>query len=334
MVKVDDVQVTPIGRASSGNALTRLLQLLHRRDYRFVTPTPASHAIVIARDMVGDARTLRDVLGWSREFRRDQIDGDVFTLLEGAGSLTALGQDVWRSAIRVSSLRGHLFIHSAYPTEAADAVFFGPDTYRFADAIVAELARRPLAPAATILDIGTGSGAGAIVAAAACADAAITMTDINPKALEYAKINAAFGGIAAQPVLGCDLSGVAGKMDLIMANPPYIVDPAGRAYRDGGQDHGSAVALTMTAMALARLAPGGRFLLYTGSAIVNGQDRLRAKLENLGADVQCTVDYREIDPDVFGEELANAAYFDVDRIAAVVAIFTAPGGDAAASEAT
>jgi hypothetical protein len=36
----------------------------------------------------------------------------------------------------------------------------------------------------------------------------------------------------------------------------------------------------------------------------------------------CTLDYREIDPDVFGEELSKPIYADVERIAVVGAVIT------------
>ena len=49
--------------------------------------------------------------------------------------------DGWRSALRVSSLGDQLYFHSAYPTCEPNAVFFGPDTYRFLRALQAELAR-------------------------------------------------------------------------------------------------------------------------------------------------------------------------------------------------
>ena len=51
-------------------------------------------------------------------------------------------------AVRASSysvfpaLNGGPFMHSACPTTARDAVFFGPDTHKFADAINAWLANR------------------------------------------------------------------------------------------------------------------------------------------------------------------------------------------------
>ena len=72
------------------------------------------------------------------------------------------------------------------------------------------------------------------------------------------------------------------------------------------------------AAAPARLAPGGTLLLYTGAAVVNGTDPFRAAVADRlsGRGVGWT--YRELDPDVFGEELMGGAYGDADRIAAVV----------------
>jgi len=52
-------------------------------------------------------------------------------------------------------------------------------------------------------------------------------------------------------------------------------------------------------MALARLAPGGTLLLYTGVAIVEGNDPFRQSVaERLEGSAQIW-GYREIDPDVF-----------------------------------
>jgi hypothetical protein len=104
-------------------------------------------------------------------------------------------------------------------------------------------------------------------------------------------------------------------VDCIVANPPYIADAAHRAYRDGGAMHGAEVSLAWARIAAERLPSGGAFLLYTGSAIVNGEDRLKAMLHETlrGFDVG----YRELDSDVFGEELEREDYADVERIAAV-----------------
>ncbi|WP_141119835.1 methyltransferase, partial [Mycobacterium avium] len=75
-----------------------------------------------------------------------------------------------------------LLAHSAFPTEAADAVFFGPDTYRFAS-VIEESLRQRFAPIRRAVDIGCGSGAGALLVARARPDAEVLAVDINPKAL-------------------------------------------------------------------------------------------------------------------------------------------------------
>jgi methylase of polypeptide subunit release factors len=134
----------------------------------------------------------------------------------------------------------------------------------------------------------------------------------------------AAAGVNAALVQSNGLEQVEGRFDLAVINPPYIVDPEGPAYRDGGGNHGAQVALELSAEAIERLNPGGRLILYTGSPIIAGKDRLRATLAQLAADHGASLAYREIDPDVFGEELARPAYREVDRIALVAAVITAP----------
>lgn len=321
--------------------LLALLRHLKASGYRFVTPTPATHARVIARPDRREARTPADMLGWSLPFRAGAIDPAIVQLLDSAGAVQwldsagavrwldsagALAADgAWRRAtVRVSTLHDQLFLHSAYPTDDPDAVFFGPDSYRFADLIRAQLAARPPAIGARVVDIGTGSGVGAIVAARACPRARVTMTDINPRALRLAALNARSAGVTAEAIRCSGLDGVDGEIDVAMANPPYIVDPASRAYRDGGDMHGGRLSLEMTRAALDRLAPGGRMILYTGSAIVAGHDALGTALAEDAAARGFAIAYRELDPDVFGEELDMAPYADVDRIALVAAIIDRP----------
>jgi methylase of polypeptide subunit release factors len=294
-------------------ALTALLKLLEARGYRFVTPTPATHARVVARPDRQAAKSIEDVLGWSLSFAPELLDGELLQLLRDAEAVEACEAGL-RATIRVSSLKDQLYLHSAYPTDAADSVFFGPDSYRFADLIEAELG----AGVGHIVDIGTGAGVGAIVAGRLQPKARVTMTDINPRALRLAAINARAAGVAAQALLGCDLEHVEDPVDVVLANPPYIIDGSERAYRDGGGMLGAQVALDMARMGMAKLVPGGRMILYTGSAIVNGHDALCDALGALGA----TLSYREIDPDIFGEELEKAAYAQVDRIALIAAILT------------
>ena len=129
-------------------------------------------------------------------------------------------------------------------------------------------------------------------------------------------VTAAAGSDAA--VVSSDvLAGVSCAIDLVVANPPYLVDPQRRLYRDGGGALGGALSLRIAAEALARLEPGGRLILYTASAIIAGHDALRAELEALLTAHSATWTYRELDPDVFGDELDREAYAAVDRLAVV-----------------
>ncbi|GLV23066.1 hypothetical protein TomMM35A_29080 [Sphingobium sp. TomMM35A] len=304
------------GRAA---ALLDLLALLKARGYHFITPTPATHARLIERAPLRRAHDLRDVFGWSLPFDADLLEPELLHILDRARALEQHG-DGLKSRFRVSSLGPDLLLHSAYPTDDQDAIFFGPDSYRFARLISDELSRCPQRDGARLVDMGTGAGVGGIVAAHHCPRVEIIMTDVNPAALRLARINAQAAGVDARFCEAGDLSPIGGTFDLLLANPPYIVDSAGRAYRDGGGMHGAEISLTMARQAVPRLADDGRFILYTGSAIVGGNDELKVRLASLAQEHDCLLRYAEIDPDVFGEELENPAYADVERIALISAV--------------
>lgn len=329
VLEEDDCPQHAAADASVGDAqdavLLDLLHLLKRRDYHFITPTPATHGRVLGRAAHRRAQDLRDVFGWSLRFDASLLDPELFDILDRADGIERHG-DGLKSRYRVSSLGPDLLLHSAYPTDGQDAIFFGPDSYRFARLIGAELSRCPQRDGARLVDMGTGAGVGGIVAAHLCPRVDIIMTDVNPSALRLARINAQAAGVKARFCEAGDLSPVGGMFDLLLANPPYIVDSAGRAYRDGGGMHGGEVSLTMARQAVPRLTAGGRFILYTGSAIVGGSDELKNRLADLSEEHGCALRYSEIDPDVFGEELENPAYADVERIALIAAVIERPAG--------
>lgn len=313
----------PIVRNGVNAALMRLAEAVRDTGYAFVTPTPATHARVLGRDAAAWAGTLRDVFGWSRRFRPEILPPGLFALMQEAGVLDPV-DDGWRSRVRLSTLSGMLFLHSAYPTTQPDSVFFGPDTYRFVNAIEAYLRGRADAPR-RVLDLCCGAGPGAIALAAAAPRAEVIGADINETALRLARINAALAGVAAQFRASDLLAGVEGAFDLIVANPPYLNDPAERAYRHGGGPLGAGLSSRILDAALDRLTPGGSLLLYTGAAIVSGQDPFHiAAAERLRAS-GCVWRYQELDPDVFGEELSEPAYATADRIAAILLTATKPG---------
>jgi methylase of polypeptide subunit release factors len=307
-------------------ALVELGNALRRLRYRFITPTPATHALVNARPENQAARDLYDVLGWSRPFAPDDpavLPPPLRTLLADAGMLLVdeAGGSA-RSALRVSTIDQAdgdplLFFHSAFPTIAADDVFFGPDSYRFLRQLAATVPSLEIAPKRCV-DIGCGAGVGAVLLARLLPAATVHAVDINPAALTMTTVNAALAGVVNVVPQHSDLlSALDGSFDLIIANPPYLVDVHERRYRHGGGALGGALSLAIVDAAIARLAPGGTLLLYTASAIVRGIDALHdaagARLDQAGL----TWRYEEIDPDVFSDELNQPAYAHADRIAAV-----------------
>jgi hypothetical protein len=302
-------------------ALVELLGRLDVLGYDFVTPTPATHERVVRRWENEEAQSLRDVFGWSLAFGDGLVPADLLALLE-RGEALSLKEGRYRSRLRVSRVDDLLFLHDAYPTDRPDSVFLGPDTYRFIRFVKAGLARSD--GAGRMVDMGAGAGVGGIVAARLLPGASVALVDANPEALRLARINAAAAGVAVGIVQGDALDDVPGAIDLVIANPPFIMDEGGPAYRDGGAMLGARLSLDWALAAARRLAPGGRMLLYTGSAIAAGRDALREALERELAPLGCGLSYEEIDPDIFGEQLDLPPYRNVERIAAVGAIVSRP----------
>ena len=293
------------------DALVDVGRMLRAAGYAFVTVTPETHRRVNAH-APPRARTLRDVFGWSRPFAATLLPPAMLARLRDANAV-AEADDALRSTVRFSSLGAHLFAHSAYPTRDADAVFFGPDTYRFC----AWIGRRRLR-ARRAVDVGCGSGAGGIVLGPLAER--VVLADVNDAALDFARVNTRLAGVDDVDIVKSDvLASVEGDIDLVIANPPYMKDDLARAYRDGGGALGERLSVRIVEESLSRLAKGGTLLLYTGAAIVDGRDgffeSVRPLLERASA--RATFRYEEIDPDVFGEELDVPAYAAVDRIAAV-----------------
>jgi methylase of polypeptide subunit release factors len=301
-------------------ALLDLLAVLERTGYDFVPVTPATHARVVARPDKQQAGNVRDVFGWSLPFAPAVLPAEMLEPLDRAGLVQAEG-GLLKSRIRVGRLHEQLIVHSAYPTIEEDAVFFSPDTLRFADFVRDELLH--VANVKRLVDIGAGAGSGAISAAAVLPGARLTLCDINPLALRIARINAHHSGLEVETVEG-GLEAVRGDFDVAIANPPFMVDEDGRTYRDGGEMHGGRVSVDWAVAAAKRLSPGGRLILYTGSAIVEGRDQVRAALEREVEALGCSLRYRELDPDIYGEELEKSSYADVERIAAVGAVVERP----------
>jgi methyltransferase family protein len=307
--------------SQQNTALMQLVRVLKDLGYRFTAITPASHDRVNGRPGNEWAFNLEGIFGWSRPFQASAIPKEAFELMRVA-EVVAPHENGWRSLIRVSTLNNLFFLHSAYPTLEANAVFFGPDTYRFVSAIEHHLAMSS-ASVHRAVDIGCGAGPGAITLASHFPQAEVLAGDINVSALHLTAINAHLAGARVRPCYSDLLHNIKGMFDFIVANPPYLIDPAQRTYRHGGGQLGSGMSLDIIDAALPRLSPGGTLLLYTGTVIVNGIDRFCLAVEQKLCNVDAQWRYAEIDPDVFGEELSSEIYRDADRIAALTLTVTA-----------
>lgn len=130
--------------------------------------------------------------------------------------------------------------------------------------VLVEEALSRAAPAARILDVGTGSGAIAVALAHELQEARVTAVDISAEALAVAGQNARDNSVEERIILvRADLQALPeGEFDLVVANPPYIAEgelaelmPEVRDYEPqlalaGGTDGLDAY------RALARQAPG------------------------------------------------------------------------------
>jgi SAM-dependent methyltransferase len=119
---------------------------------------------------------------------------------------------------------------------------------------------------ATVLDLCTGSGVLAIFAADKASR--VIGTDINPRALEFASLNAHLNGVGDKIDwrLGDLFSPVRDmQFDVILANPPFEPTPKGWAnylHSDGGED-GLAVVRQIAAQISDHLSPSGSFQMIT-----------------------------------------------------------------------
>jgi methylase of polypeptide subunit release factors len=297
---------------------------LREQGYHFVVPTPLTCQRLLARPL-SSGNLFVDVFGWNRPFDMALLPLSYVSLLMGGEIGVQEPDGLYRSRVRFSSLGGMLFAHSGFPTTESDAVFFGPDTYRFARAIRWLGDSQPSFSPRTIIDIGAGSGAGGLFSSELFPNARrIILSDINRRALEFSAVNAALNNVDAAEARHSDiLEDIDIDADLIISNPPYLVDAGQRAYRHGGGTWGIDLAVRIATQALDRLTDEGCLMLYTGTPVVTGRDKFLDAIRPVLEKRTRRYRYDEIDPDVFSEELQNPPYDEADRIATVMLFVTA-----------
>jgi len=298
------------------NALVALGRYLREHDYRFITVTPSTHRRINRRPGNERALDLRGVFGWSRPFAAADVAPELLDLMHEAGIVEPDGA-LLRSTLRASSLGELLVFHSAYPTDDDDAVFFGPDTYRFVGTMGRAFPWLGSGPVRA-LDIGCGGGAGALAIARHFPHAEVIGADINTRALALTVVNARLAELPNLHACHSNLfDSLDGDFDLIVSNPPYVLDPSELPYRHGGGMRGAELSVRIVKESLGRLRRGGNLMLYTGVAITGAQDEF---LEAIQPELEARCDhwsYEELDPDIFGGQLGEPGYEEAERIAAV-----------------
>jgi carbamoyltransferase len=201
------------------------------------------------------------------------LSSELLEQLLNRGLLVKSKNGIVASTVSIYPCRGCYFVtdHHFRPPSVRPrtaprqpVMHFGNDTY-----ILGYVAPKP-PPGSRVLDLCTGSGAHAILAAAHTPGSRVTGVDLNPRAIKFAKLNAAINGVSSR----CDfrygslyepLSVSADgdepeRFDLIVANPPFNPSPReGKARvlcQDGGPAGDEIVGSLLSGL-VERLKPNG-----------------------------------------------------------------------------
>jgi release factor glutamine methyltransferase len=154
------------------------------------------------------------------------------------------------------------------------------------EALVAAAVERIGVRAALVADVGTGSGAVALAIAAKAPRARIWATDTSPAAVALARANVVLHGLGARisVVHGDLLEGVPPKLDLVVANLPYLAEhlrpqrpelagePPGAVFGEGdGLNHYR----RLVAACRTTLRPDGLLLIQLHGQVVSSEAEAR-----------------------------------------------------------
>ena len=246
-------------------------------------------------------RLLRHVLGWDR--------ADLIT--RGSEAVPLPAAELFREAIRQRARRRPLQHLTGIQAFWRHEFLVTPDVLipRPETELLVEEALRLLrdVPSPVVVDVGTGSGCIALSLAAERPDARVHATDVSAAALRIARANARRLHLESRVRLHegdllDPLAPLAGTIDLVVSNPPYVTPDATPGLAPEVRDHEPRAALVpaegvgplyarLFRQAASVLRPGGPVVVELGQ----GQD---GEVARLAAEAGLTV--TAVRPDLQG----------------------------------
>ena len=268
----------------------------------------------------------------SRQQVRDILPEWVVDDCRNAGLLTE-DENSFRSFFRVDPVGWTLLVSDS---PAAGPV--GRDIVSGNNPFAARLLNlTPRRPVENALDAFCGGGVQALHLAKHCER--VSATELNPRAIRFAELNAGLNGIEKIRWLRGDrLAPVAGRQfDLIVANPPFFIGPnLAHLYSDNEMQL-DAFCRDVVKQCATHLKPGGRLFCLAEWVELEGEawrDRLCGWFEGAGCDAWVLTTYRclpdryaqlrlleAIDPDEPASQTALKERVDYLRAAGVTGIF-------------
>jgi SAM-dependent methyltransferase len=159
-------------------------------------------------------------------------------------------------------------------------------------------------PARSMLDLGCGCGFHALVAARHSHQ--VVATDINPRAVEFARFNASLNGLTnIECVTGNLFEPVVDRIfDLILSNPPFFILPTRHLIYCGNPMELDHFCRLIVKQAPRYLSEGGFLQMMCEWVEVRGQawrERLSEWFEGTGCDAWAIKNYT-VEPDRYGEQ--------------------------------
>ena len=156
---------------------------------------------------------------------------------------------------------------------------------------------------AATLDLGTGSGVIGLLAAAN--SDTVVASDLNPRAIEFARFNATLNGVAnMETVLGDRFEPVSGRtFDLILANPPFFITPRNDFLFCQNPLELDGLCRRLVKEAPGHLNEGGYFEMLCEWAEIDGQpwqERIAEWMEATGCDMWILHAGKQV-PDIYAE---------------------------------